>query len=86
VPQVVVEVVSKGGKQRDFIAKREEYLRAGVLEYWILDPSERKLHVLQRAGDVWEEVIVLPGAVYHTHLLPGLDLRPEELLGPAEEA
>jgi Uma2 family endonuclease len=86
VPQIVVEVVSKGGKRRDLVTKREEYLRIGVLEYWILDPFARKLLVLQRAGDVWEEVVVLPGAVYQTHLLPGLEVRPEELLGPAEEA
>ena len=66
-------------------SKREEYLRMGVHEYWILDPAERKLHVLQRAGDVWDEVVVPVGAVYKTRLLPGLDVRPEELLGPAEE-
>ena len=86
VPQVVVEVVSKGGKRRDDIEKREEYLRVGVTEYWILDPYQRKLHVLRRAGDVWDEVLVLPGAVYQTHLLPDLNVRPEELLGPLAEA
>jgi Uma2 family endonuclease len=85
VPQIAVEVVSEGSEQRDYVEKREEYLRFGVAEYWILDPSERKLHVLQRAGDVWNEVVVLPVAVYQTHLLPVLDVRPEELLGPAEE-
>lgn len=85
VPHIVTEVVSQGGEQRDYIEKSEEYLRVGVTEYWILDPTERKLHVLQRAGDVWDEVVVPTGAVYRTHLLPGLEVRPEELLGPAEE-
>jgi Uma2 family endonuclease len=56
-----------------------------VSEYWILDPSKRQLLVLQRAGDVWEEVVVQPGTVYHTYFLPGLEVRPEELLGPAED-
>jgi Uma2 family endonuclease len=86
VPQGVVEVVSEGGEHRDYVEKRDEYLRAGVTEYWILDPSERRLLVLQRAGDVWDEVVVPAGAVHQTQLLPGLDVRPEELLGPADGA
>jgi Uma2 family endonuclease len=86
VPQIVVEVVSTRGKRRDYVEKREEYLRIGVSEYWILDPKKRQLLVLQRDGDVWEEVVVLPGNVYQTRLLPGLEVRPEELLGPDEDA
>jgi Uma2 family endonuclease len=85
VPQLVVEVVSYGGEDRDYIEKREEYLRFGIDEYWILDPKKRQLLVLQREGDVWAEVVVLPGQVYATRFLPGLEVRPEELLGPADE-
>jgi Uma2 family endonuclease len=86
VPQIVVEIVSAGGEDRDYQEKREEYLRVGVDEYWILDPYKRQLLVLQRAGDVWEETVVLPGNVYRTRFLPGLEVRPEDLLGPAEDA
>ena len=86
VPHIVVEIVSEGGEERDYVEKREEYLLIGVSEYWILDPIKRQLLVLQRAGDIWEEVVVLPGMVYQTHILPGLEVRPEELPGPAEDA
>jgi Uma2 family endonuclease len=86
VPHIVVEVVSEGGEERDYVEKREEYLRAGVSEYWILDPAARSLRVLQRAGDVWEEVVVAADATYLTHLLPGLEVRPAELLGPPEDS
>ena len=82
IPEIVVEVVSKRGEHRDYVEKREEYLRAGVAEYWILDPALRRLLVLRRAGDVWEEVVVPADATYRTHLLPGLEVRPGELLGP----
>jgi Uma2 family endonuclease len=85
-PHLVVEVVSEGGEDRDYTEKREEYLRAGVREYWILDPRERRLLVLKRAGDVWEETIVSAGAPYQSHVLPGLEVRPDELLGPVEDA
>jgi Uma2 family endonuclease len=86
VPHIVVEIVSAGGEDRDYIEKREEYLRFGISEYWILDPFKRQLLVLKRDGGEWDEIVVPPGAVYHTELLPGLEVRPEELLGPAEDA
>jgi Uma2 family endonuclease len=82
MPDLVVEVVSWGSKKRDNVEKREEYLRAGVREYWIIDPAARVMKVLQRAGDVWEEVVVAAGATYRTHLLPGLEVRPADLIGP----
>lgn len=39
---------------------------------------------LSRAGDTWEETIVPPGTSYRTHLLPGLDVDPDDLFGPTE--
>jgi Uma2 family endonuclease len=83
VPHIVVEIVSAGGEERDYVEKREEYLRAGVREYWIIDPKARLMRVLQRAGDVWDEVVVAAGEIYRTPLLPGLEVRLDDLLGPA---
>ncbi len=79
----MVEVVGQGREHRDYVEKREEYLRAGVFEYWLLDPIKQQLLALQRFGDVWNEVIVQTGTVYRPSLLPGVEVRPEELLGPA---
>lgn len=84
VPEIVVEVLSDGSEERDLVEKREEYLRVSVTEYWILDPARRLLIVLQRAGDVWQEVTIPAGASYRPHLLPGLEVRPDDLLGLAE--
>jgi Uma2 family endonuclease len=84
VPTIAVEVVSAGGEERDYVEKREEYLRIGVLEYWILDPIQRVLRVNQRVADNWEETVVAPGTNYRPYLLPGLEVRPDELLGPPE--
>lgn len=82
VPQIVVEVVSRRREDRDYIEKREEYLRVGVIEYWILDPRLRRFLVLRRMGDTWMEIEVPIDGVYRTELLPGLEARPAELLGP----
>lgn len=84
VPTIAVEVVSEGGEERDYVEKREEYLKIGVTEYWILDPIGRRLIVLSRAGDVWEESVVTAGSVYRPYLLPGLEVSPEELIGDAD--
>jgi Uma2 family endonuclease len=81
IPHIVVEIVSQGGEDRDYLVKREEYLAAGVREYWIIDPEARKMTVLVREGDVWSETIVLEGQPYQTHYLPGLEVYLEELLG-----
>jgi Uma2 family endonuclease len=85
IPHLVVEILSEGSEHRDYVEKREEYLRAGVSEYWIVDPDTRRLVVLSRAGDTWDETVVPAGTVHRTHLLPGLEVRPEDLLGPAGE-
>jgi Uma2 family endonuclease len=84
VPQIVVEVVSESGEDRDYVEKREEYLRVGVLEYWILDPKRRRMLVLLRRGDTWEERLLREDGVHRTELLPGLEARVGELLGPAQ--
>ncbi|MEO6810536.1 MAG: Uma2 family endonuclease [Isosphaeraceae bacterium] len=83
VPDLVIEIVSKGGERRDYIEKREEYLQIGVREYWILDPAKQELLVLRRAGDVWDEYVVPLDSVYQTPLLPGLEVRPLALFGAA---
>jgi Uma2 family endonuclease len=81
IPHIVVEVVSEGGEDRDYVVKREEYLKAGIREYWIIDPAVRELRVLAREGDVWKESILTQSMPYQTPLLPGLVVDLEELLG-----
>ena len=43
---LAVEVVSPGGRKRDLKIKRAEYAKAGVKEYWIVDPSKQTISVL----------------------------------------
>jgi Uma2 family endonuclease len=74
VPEIVIEVVSSGSEERDYVEKREEYLRFGVSEYWILDGFKQELLVLRRSGGRWAERVVRPPEVYRTRLLPGFEL------------
>ncbi len=88
VPDLVVEVVSKRGEDRDFVEKREEYLRIGVTEYWIIDPEARRMHVLSRRGDVWAERVLGEADVHRTDLLPGLEVHVGAMIGdePMDDA
>jgi Uma2 family endonuclease len=49
---LVMEVVSgdKEDRRRDLEVKRSEYARAGIREYWIVDPKEERITVLRLRG------------------------------------
>jgi len=47
---LVMEVVSPGGRGRDLVLKRREYAAAGIPEYWIVDPKREQITVLRLEG------------------------------------
>jgi Uma2 family endonuclease len=44
-PKFVVEVLSPSTGAHDLVRKAELYYRAGVAEYWVVDPLARTIHV-----------------------------------------
>jgi Uma2 family endonuclease len=86
IPEVVVEVVSPGSEHRDYVEKREEYLRFGVKEYWIVDAGKGEILVLRRVGGEWKERSVRPPEIYRTKRLPGFGLSCEDIFREANEA
>ena len=81
-PTIAVEFVSAGKRsvQRDYIQKRDEYLVAGLKEYWIIDRFRRRMTVYRRDGDEVVEVTVREHEIYSTPLLPGFELPLAKLL------
>jgi Uma2 family endonuclease len=64
---LVVEVLSRGNRGRDLVLKRHEYAVSGIPCYWIVDPDEAALRVLELDGDVYREAeVVRAGAVWAT--------------------
>ena len=51
---LVVEVVSEDDPGRDLVTKRLEYAQAGIPEYWIVDPRNRSIVVLQLEGETYQ--------------------------------
>ncbi len=74
---LVVEVVSEGeeNRKRDLETKRGEYAKAGIAEYWIVDPQEQRITVLTLDGQTyWEHGLFGIGTQASSVLLPGFSV------------
>jgi Uma2 family endonuclease len=56
-PLLVVEVVSPKQENRDYRYKRSEYAARGIAEYWIVDPMQQKVTVLEWVEGLYEETV-----------------------------
>jgi Uma2 family endonuclease len=77
VPELLVEIASPGTRKRDDGIKRRLYERAGVTEYWIVDPDVDCVRVYRRDDDAFGRAIELSrehGDTLTTPLLPGLEM------------
>ncbi len=79
IPSLVAEVVSEDSVDRDYRAKREEYLAYGLLEYWIIDLLLRKMTLLVRQGDIWVERPCVQGQPIPSLILTGLTATVDDL-------
>ncbi len=50
-PDLVVEILSPGTARKDRTVKFARYERAGVREYWIVDPDEKTVQIFIRGED-----------------------------------
>lgn len=50
-PDLIVEILSPSTQRYDQLVKLNLYQRAGVREYWIVDPENRTIRVMLQAGD-----------------------------------
>jgi Uma2 family endonuclease len=72
-PDLIVEILSPSTSRLDLGAKKRVYARCGVLEFWAIDPQERKIKVydLQKSDadpvGTWGE-----GEGFESRLFPGL--------------
>jgi len=79
---LIIEVVSPGkdNRERDYIEKRSDYAMAGVAEYWIVDPLEQKITVLNLAGQEYREHGVFEcGSTATSVLLAGFQVDTNEV-------
>lgn len=72
-PDFLVEVISPSTKKKDYTKKLAKYMEAGVREYWILDPYQKRLLVYFFEGDVFPVIYgfdqPVPVGIYNGNLV-----------------
>jgi len=74
---LALEIVSPGkdARQRDYEDKRADYARAGISEYWIVDPLENQVTVLVLQDSIYiDHGVFRIGDVASGLLLPALSI------------
>jgi Uma2 family endonuclease len=85
---LAIEIVSSGeeARKRDYIDKRADYAKAGVAEYWIVDPDESLVTVLVLTGQEYQVAQEChPGDLARSVLLSGLEIPVNKIWALAEE-
>lgn len=80
-PDMVVEVISKSSVKKDLHEKYGIYEKAGVKEYWIVQPEDRTLIIftLTEAGHYQPSKPLTKGDMATSQVLPGLKLHLDEI-------
>ena len=53
-PDWVAEVISPGSREIDEVDKLADYARAGVPEYWLIDPEQRTIRIYALRGEKYD--------------------------------
>lgn len=83
-PMLAVEVVSPDSVKRDYRYKRTEYAALEIPEYWIVDPLEAKVTILQFNEGLYEETLFTEEQPIESPTFPELNLTVEQILATGE--
>ena len=76
-PELVVEVLATRRGNVERTEKMDDYARAGIGEYWIVNPLDRVFEVYHlQDGDY---VIQPPSSPVRPRAFPGVDIKPDEI-------
>lgn len=78
-PSLIVEVVSDDSVDRDWRVKYLEYERAGVDEYWVIDPLYQRVEAYALEGGKGYQSIVPTEGKIASRVVPGFYIRAEWL-------
>lgn len=70
-PDIAVEVVSRESRQRDYRRKKQVYQKAGVEEYWIIDPLEDRTEFHRLEQGRYKLVPLEANHLFRSQVLPG---------------
>ncbi len=79
-PDIIAEVLSPTSWLNDRRKKFEIYAKAGVPEYWIVDPKVRTIELLALHGSTYTLIGKYGvGEIVRSEVLPGFEVRVEEI-------
>jgi Uma2 family endonuclease len=86
-PDLLIEVLSPSNRGHDLVTKRSLYARAGVREYWIVDPEAKTLEILSLDQGALRSIVVATGDdVPVSPLLGSLSVHAATLFPDIDEA
>lgn len=81
----VIEVISESNRDHDWTTKRTDYAKAGIPEYWIVDPDQRTLtKLVLRDGVYADETTTREGDTLASTILDGFIVDVAQLFREAE--
>jgi len=81
-----MEVVSEDDPDRDYVDKRSEYAKAGIREYWIVDPRTRSITLLTLRGRAYlERGVFKDGQAVASAQLKGFSVDVSEVFDAAND-
>lgn len=83
-PILAVEVVSPDSVKRDYRYKRTEYAALEIQEYWIVDPIESRVTILQFNEGLYEETLLTSNQPIASPTFPELNLTVAQVLAAGE--
>jgi Uma2 family endonuclease len=80
-PDLVVEVISASTRRTDRIEKFVEYARAGISEYWLVDPQAQSIEVFVLEDDAYTLLVkAVSGEKVYSKLLDGFEVAVDEII------
>lgn len=76
-PDLLIEIISPGSVTEDRVRKFTEYERAGVREYWIIDPRPHQQQAdffILGEDKIFHPAPLAEDGVYHSTVIPGFRL------------
>lgn len=83
IPELAVEVLSRGNTKQEMEQKLIDYFNAGVQLVWYLDPTKRSVMIY--TGIEQHRTIQSPELLVGDPVLPGLSISLDELFAPANQ-
>jgi Uma2 family endonuclease len=78
-PDLVIEIMSPSNSHRELFLKFQYYLEAGVREYWMIEPEEKRVQVHIYENGHYLSTGYKENAIIAVSILPGLNIALESL-------